>query len=66
MLRNADSQQALLSAVGQLYQNGVRIVVDQLVPEGRVLTDLPTYPWDHSSSYWYELLASRDWRFREQ
>ena len=65
MLRDADCEQTLLSAFGQLYQSGASIKFDELVPQGRVLTDLPVYPWDHSTSYWYELLASRDWRFRK-
>ena len=65
MLRDADCERTLLSAFGNLYQSGASIKFDELVPQGRVLTDLPVYPWDHSTSYWYELLASRDWRFRK-
>ena len=65
MLRGADCEQTLLSAFGQLYQLGASIKFDELVPQGKVLTDLPAYPWDHSTSYWYELLASHDWRFRK-
>lgn len=65
ILRDTDCEQTLLSAFGQLYQSGASIKFDELVPQGRVLTDLPVYPWDHSTSYWYELLASRDWRFRK-
>lgn len=64
MLRNEDCERTLLSAFGQLYQFGIPIN-DGLVPQGRVLTDIPAYPWDHSKSYWYELQASRDWRFRK-
>ncbi|KAI9645960.1 hypothetical protein NHQ30_005397 [Ciborinia camelliae] len=29
-----------------------------------VLTDLPTYPWDHSVSYWHESQISKDHRLR--
>ena len=65
MLRGEDCEQTLLSAFGQLYQLGASIKFNELVPQGRVSTDLPPYPWDHSTSYWYELLASRDWRFRK-
>jgi hypothetical protein len=35
-----------------------------IVPAGRCLPDLPTYPWDHAASYWYESRVSKDWRFR--
>ena len=30
-----------------------------------MIPDLPSYPWDHSESYWYESRLSKDWRFRE-
>ena len=65
MLRDTDCEQTLLSAFGQLYQYGIVINFEKLTPHGKVLTDLPTYSWDRSSTYWYELQASRDWRFRK-
>ncbi|KAI6303792.1 Type I Iterative PKS [Pyricularia oryzae] len=30
----------------------------------RVVVDLPNYQWDHSTRYWHEGPASRDWRHR--
>ena len=33
--------------------------------DAHVLTDLPSYPWDHSISHWGESRASRQMRFRE-
>lgn len=30
----------------------------------RIITDLPNYAWNHSTKYWHESEASRDWRFR--
>lgn len=66
MLRDTDCEQTLLSALGQLYQNGTVINFESLTPLGKVLTDLPTYSWDRSNTVnWYELHASRDWRFRK-
>jgi acyl transferase domain-containing protein len=32
---------------------------------GRVLKDLPTYPWDHTVSHWHESRASKNVRFRQ-
>ncbi|OTB04503.1 hypothetical protein M426DRAFT_261766 [Hypoxylon sp. CI-4A] len=29
-----------------------------------VLVDLPNYAWNHSTKYWHESLASKDWRYR--
>ena len=64
MLRSHDPSATLLSAFGQLYQQGVKIRFHSLMPTGKVLTDLPTYAWDHSASFWSESRISKDWRFR--
>ena len=65
MIRNKDCTETLLSAWGQLYQQGVAFSLELLTRGGSVLPDLPSYPWDHSASYWYESRLSKDWRFRE-
>lgn len=54
MIRHQNCQQSLLSALGQLYQQGLLIDFGSLIPSAKVLPDLPTYPWDHGPSYWYE------------
>ena len=64
MIRNQNCQVSLLSAFGQLYQQGLLIDFASLIPKAKVLPDLPTYPWDHGPSYWYESRVSKDWRFR--
>ncbi|KAL9094132.1 MAG: hypothetical protein Q9165_003547 [Trypethelium subeluteriae] len=64
MLRNRDCNESLLSAFGQLFQNGQPVQFKTLVAPAQVLPDLPRYPWDHSASYWHENRLSRDWRFR--
>lgn len=63
-LRSAHTPENLLSAFGQLYQHGVDIDFRSLTPTGKVLTDLPAYPWDHSASFWYESRVAKDWRNR--
>jgi acyl transferase domain-containing protein/NADPH:quinone reductase-like Zn-dependent oxidoreductase len=30
-----------------------------------VIVDLPNYQWKHSTHYWHESLASKDWRFKK-
>ena len=64
MLRSTTCFGTFLSAIGQLYHQGVKIKFDNLMPKGRVLTDLPNYQWDHTVSYWSESRVSKDWRFR--
>ncbi|KAL8643711.1 MAG: hypothetical protein Q9226_008169, partial [Calogaya cf. arnoldii] len=64
MLRSAHSPENILSAFGQLYQHGVDIDFRGLTLTGKVLTDLPAYPWDHSASFWYESRVAKDWRNR--
>lgn len=64
MLRGSECVESLLSAFGQLFQQGVSIDFKKLLPLGKFLTDLPSYPWEHSVSYWYENRVSKNWRFR--
>ena len=64
MLRGACGQESFLSAIGQLYQQAVPVKFESIIPQGKVLHDLPTYAWDHSGSYWHESRVSKDWRFR--
>lgn len=63
MVRYKTCEESLLSAFGLLYQFGIAFDVAKLFPSGRILTDLPTYPWDHQAAYWYESQASADRRF---
>jgi SAM-dependent methyltransferase len=65
MLRGADSTDALLKAIGQLYCNCVCIDFTALYPGGEVSTDLPPYPWRHGTRYWNESRVSQEWRTRE-
>lgn len=65
MLRFSNSAESLLSAFGHLYQQGINVDFEELVPVGNVLPDLPAYPWDHATGFWAESRISRDWRFRQ-
>ena len=65
MLRGGNCAENLYSALGQLYQLGIHVNFERIFPEGRALTDLPRYPWEHNAQFWYENRVSREWRFRE-
>lgn len=64
MLRSKDCVESLLSAYGQLYQQGISADFKALIPSGKVVSNLPTYAWDHTAHFWTESRISRDWRFR--
>ncbi|KAF1979110.1 putative polyketide synthase [Bimuria novae-zelandiae CBS 107.79] len=64
LTRNKDQVHALLATAGQLFQQGVPLDFAATNGPGKVLTDLPTYPWQHDVSYWTESRVSRNWRFR--
>lgn len=65
LTRFSSSQRSLLTALGILYQHGLAIRWGHEIPRGVVLTDLPTYPWDHSKSYRYESRLAKEWRLRK-
>jgi len=62
--RGEECADTFLSAVGNLHIHGVPIDFAELTPVGSVLTDLPPYPWDHDTVYWYENRLSKEWRHR--
>nr|ALQ32886.1 putative polyketide synthase [Fusarium miscanthi] len=63
--RDKDSSTAFLSALGKLYQYGIAIDLESLFPNPKAISGLPTYPWDHSATYWGESRISKAWRSRE-
>uniref|UniRef100_A0A0B7KHN6 Uncharacterized protein n=1 Tax=Bionectria ochroleuca TaxID=29856 RepID=A0A0B7KHN6_BIOOC len=64
LIRSENESKALLTTAGQLFSQGQRLRFDAINPIGRVLPTLPTYPWNHSTSYWYESRVSREYRGR--
>ena len=65
MLRDVNCTKSLLTAVGQMYLQGVRINFDAVTPGKTVLTSLPKYPWHYHTKYWHESRTTRDWRLRK-
>ena len=64
LVRNMDGHASILRAAGQLWAKGYKIDLNTLNARGRLLTNLPTYPWHYDAEYWMEGRVSRDWRFR--
>nr|RBQ99445.1 hypothetical protein FVER53263_20062 [Fusarium verticillioides] len=63
--RDKDSSAVFLSALGKLYQHDIAPDLASLFPNSKAISGLPTYPWDHSATYWSESRISKAWRSRE-
>ena len=68
--RGMNTANALLNVAGILYLAGHNVQMQEVNIDQRamerpnVIVDLPNYSWNHSTKYWYESPASRDWRFK--
>lgn len=66
--RDQRDLRSLFEVAGQLFISGAEVDLavinkrDHVAP--RCVIDLPNYTWNHSTRYWYESEASKDWRFR--
>ncbi|KAL7931073.1 putative polyketide synthase [Trichoderma chlorosporum] len=62
---------AIFSLVGTLWSKGYPVNMKNAVSKGheqetlRCLSNLPSYVWDHSKTYWHETDMSRESRLRE-
>ena len=77
IVRGVDSIKSSLNAVGKLFVSSRDINFGQVnaiphedgtvskTPAGRVLTDLPGYPWQHDILLWNESRMSTEYRFRK-
>ena len=63
--RGKDDTESIYTCIGNLWANNFDINFDAMNPVGTVLTDLPTYAWDHSKSFWKESRLSKEWRERK-
>ncbi|KAJ5339123.1 Acyl transferase/acyl hydrolase/lysophospholipase [Penicillium brevicompactum] len=67
--RYKDCAESFLSAIGQLYSQKCPLNFNLLTnpdQSSRVLTDVPTYPWQHNYSSLYEPRQNKEWRFRKE
>lgn len=69
-LRGRDALATFATLATELFERGCLINLQlfntMLKPwtQPKVLTTLPSYPWDHSKQYWHESRLSTDHRFR--
>lgn len=64
LTRASDSTKSLLSAVGRLFCQGVKVDFAAMNPGATTMSSLPPYPWTHDTSYWHESRISREIRTR--
>ncbi len=70
--RGQDAIKSLFDVAGRLFIYGGSINLSKVNESQHlgkanpsVIVDLPNYVWDHSTKYWHESEASKDWRFRK-
>ena len=71
--RGRPAFESILESIAELLAMGMKLKTEninisaelsRIEPKQRVITDLPPYPWDHSTSFWYETGISKSVRFR--
>ncbi len=66
--RSQEDLQSLFGVAGRLYITGFKVDLSKINQQGhehpKVIVDLPNYVWNHTTRYWHESEASKDWRFR--
>jgi acyl transferase domain-containing protein/NADPH:quinone reductase-like Zn-dependent oxidoreductase len=68
-----ESSRAIFDVAGKLFLQKSDFSLDKVnirdnTPDKvkpAVIVDLPNYQWKHSTHYWHESLASKDWRFKK-
>lgn len=71
LTRGQDAVQSIMSLSGRLVVHGYPMDIQSVNGSSkstsrlRVLPNLPTYPWDHSTIYWHESRLSRNYRMRQ-
>ena len=69
LVRSKDAVETVLEVFGTLFEHDYSFNLKTAVKTAqsispKVLTDLPSYPWDHSTKYWVESRLNRDLRLR--
>lgn len=64
LTRGKDDAGSFLEAMGRLHCLGLHARAP-VSSTARVLTQLPTYPWNYKESYWAESRVMSSWRFRQ-
>ncbi|RDW93799.1 type I polyketide synthase [Aspergillus mulundensis] len=68
LIREESATETLLAAIGHLHSRGHYVdisVLNQIPSSIRPLINLPSYPFNHTRSYWREPRISKGHRFRQ-
>lgn len=73
ILRNEDAVHTALKLAGSLFAQGAHIDIQKVNNDvenrnnhrPQPLVDIPTYPWNHSQTYWTESRIAKEYRFRK-
>ena len=66
--RGQEDLKSLFEVAGRLFISGAEVDMSMVNRQNEgspsLIVDLPNYVWNHSTQYWHESEASKDWRFR--
>ena len=71
LVRGRAAVHSVLQTVGKIFELGYPVDLLKANSLGfseiqpRLIRGLPSYPWDHTNTYWHESRLSRDYRLRE-
>lgn len=68
LMRGEDAIKTTIIAAATLFLHGVQVSITDVnltQSNGKSLVDLPSYPWNHTLTYWSESRVSKAYRFRE-
>ncbi|KAL4860896.1 hypothetical protein BDV12DRAFT_208692 [Aspergillus spectabilis] len=65
VVRHANESHSVMKAVGEIFCHGFPVNFANLYRYGKLLTDLPVYPWDRQSNDWKDSRIGYNWRFRK-
>lgn len=73
LVRNESAVSTILALAGNAFEAGHSVILNDTMGMHRsestsrrqVIENLPSYPWDHSSTYWHESRLSKGHRLRE-
>ncbi|KAF5549198.1 polyketide synthase [Fusarium mexicanum] len=71
LVRNTSALKSVLALAGRMFETGCSVQFHDATStnssssfQPQVVADLPSYPWDHSNTYWRESRLSKKNRFR--
>lgn len=64
IVRGESAADRLVASVAAMVCLGLPMDLSTLIGAGKVITDLPSYPWDHEERHWCETRATERWRLK--